>query len=93
MLANVRERYSQRVDYVLMILHLVRLWAACADKVQIIVVIGRIRIVRREQLDFLDRWRHRLPMAFQVVGVNAMCNGVFAFRYLYKSAVRIWLKI
>ena len=79
MLARVRERYSQRVDYVLMILHFVRLWAARADKVKIIVVIGRIRIVRREQLDFLDRWKHRLPMAFQIVGMNGMYNLVFEF--------------
>ena len=76
-----------------MILGIVRLWAARADKVKIIVVIGRVRILRREQLDFLDRWKHRLPMAFQVLGMNGMYNGIFDFLYLHLLALRIELEL
>ena len=63
---RVRQRFRQRVDYVLGVLHLVRVWAARQDAVHILVVMGRISQVRREQLQWLDR---RLRPAPQVVGM------------------------
>ena len=64
-LARVRQRYLERVDYALHVLEIVGAWAARADEVGIRMVIGRIRIVRREQLEWLERrfWPLRLDDA------------------------------
>ena len=64
-LARVRQRYLERVDYALHVLQFVRAWAARADEVRIRVVIGRIRMIRREQLEWLERrfWPLRLDDA------------------------------
>ena len=48
--ARVRQGFQQRVDYVLGVLRLVRMWAAREDAVHILVVMGRISQVQREQL-------------------------------------------
>ena len=58
--ARVRQRFRERVAYVLGVLRLVRMWAAREDAVHILVVMGRISQVQREQLHWLGQHLRRV---------------------------------
>ena len=64
-------RFQQRIDFVLGVLHIVRMWAARDDALCIHVYIGRVIKVRTEQLEWLDRrffgWRGLLQAQIYLI--------------------------